>query len=67
MGREPSQVPSCSVSRSGNVWDNSAMESFSSTLKIERVRRRVYATRYEDEGSLGYLSPAEYEKSAGSA
>jgi putative transposase len=35
----------CSMSRSGNVWDNSAMESFFSSLKVERVNRRVYATR----------------------
>jgi putative transposase len=27
----------CSMSRAGKVWDNSAMESFFSTLKIERV------------------------------
>ena len=32
----------CSMSRSGNVWDNAAMESFFSSLKTERVRRQVY-------------------------
>ena len=37
----------CSMSRSGNVWDNSAMESFFSSLKTERVNRRAYATRDE--------------------
>jgi putative transposase len=37
----------CSMSRSGNVWDNSVMESFFSTLKIERCNRRRYATRDE--------------------
>lgn len=35
----------CSMSRSGNVWDNAAMESFFSSLKIERVARKVYRTR----------------------
>ncbi len=35
----------CSMSRSGNVWDNSAMESFFSTLKIERTARKTYRTR----------------------
>jgi putative transposase len=35
----------CSMSRSGNVWDNAAAESFFSTLKIERVKRKVYRTR----------------------
>ena len=74
----------CSMSRSGNVWDNSAMESFFSSLKIERVHRRVYATREEAKAdlfdyverfynprrrhsTLGYLSPADYENTAGSA
>ena len=37
----------CSMSRQGNVWDNSAMESFFSTLKTERVHRRRYRTRDE--------------------
>jgi putative transposase len=35
----------CSMSRSGNVWDNSVMESFFSTMKTERCHRRAYATR----------------------
>ena len=35
----------CSMSRSGNVWDNAAMESFFSSLKTERVRRQVYRSR----------------------
>ena len=36
---------SCSMSRSGNVWDNAAMESFSSSLKTERTARKTYRTR----------------------
>jgi putative transposase len=32
----------CSLSRSGNVWDNAAMESFSSTLRPERTASKVY-------------------------
>lgn len=35
----------CSMSRSGNVWDNAAMESFFSTLKTERIRRKTYRSR----------------------
>jgi putative transposase len=35
----------CSMSRSRNVWDNTAMESFFSSLKTERIRRKVYRTR----------------------
>lgn len=32
----------CSMSRSGNVWDNAAMESFFSTLKTEPIRGKTY-------------------------
>ena len=35
----------CSMSRSGNVWDNAAMESFFSSLKTEHVGRKTYRTR----------------------
>jgi putative transposase len=35
----------CSMSRSGNVWDNAAMESCFSSLKTERTARRMYRTR----------------------
>src|ERR1700722_18349193 len=35
----------CSMSRSGNVWDNAAMESFFSSMKTERIARKVYRTR----------------------
>ena len=37
----------CSMSRSGNCWDNAAMESFFSTLKTERLSRKYYRTRDE--------------------
>lgn len=37
----------CSMSRSGNVWDNAAMESFFSSLKTERTERKTYRTRNE--------------------
>jgi len=37
----------CSMSRSGNVWDNAAMESFFSSLKTERIARKIYRTRNE--------------------
>ena len=74
----------CSMSRLGDVWDNSVMESFFSTLKTERVRGRKYPTRSEAKAdvfdyierfynprrrhsTLGYLSPVEFEKAAGSA
>jgi putative transposase len=37
----------CSMSRAGEVWDNSAMESFFSSMKTERMARKVYRTREE--------------------
>src|SRR5450756_2606841 len=74
----------CSMSRSGNVWDNAVMESFFSSLKTERVARKVYRTRdharadvfdYIDRfyspgrrhSTIGYVSPMEFERMAGSA
>lgn len=74
----------CSMSRSGNVWDNAAMESFFSSLKTERGRGKVYRTRDEARAdvsdyierfynalrrhsTIGYLSPAEFEKKVGLA
>jgi transposase InsO family protein len=36
----------CSMSRSGNVWDNAKVESFLS-LKIERAARKTYRTHDE--------------------
>lgn len=35
----------CSMSRAGQVWDNSVIESFFSTLKTERTNRTHYTTR----------------------
>ncbi len=35
----------CSMSRRGNCWDNAVAESFFSSLKKERVRRKIYRTR----------------------
>ena len=36
-----------SMIRRGNCWDNAVAESFFSSLKKERVKRRIYATREE--------------------
>jgi transposase InsO family protein len=41
-----------SMSRTGNCWDNAAMESFFGTLKRELVHREAYATREEATRSL---------------
>jgi putative transposase len=35
----------CSMRRAGEVWENSAMESFFSSLKAARTARKVYRTR----------------------
>ncbi len=34
-----------SMSRRGNCWDNAVVESFFSSLKKERIKKRIYATR----------------------
>jgi putative transposase len=41
------QGVTCSMSRAGEVWDNSAMESFFSSLKTERTERKLYRSRDE--------------------
>jgi transposase InsO family protein len=33
------------MSRSGNVWDNAAVESFFSSPETERLARMIYRTR----------------------
>jgi len=34
-----------SMSRRGNCWDNAVAESFFSSLKKERIKKRIYPTR----------------------
>ena len=44
------------MSRSGNRWDNAAMESFFSSLKTERTARKTYRTRDEARADVfGYI------------
>ena len=48
----------CSMSRSGNVWDNAAMESFFSLLMIERTARKVFLTRAQAKADVfDYIEP----------
>jgi putative transposase len=64
------------MSRSGNVSDNAATESFFSLPKTERTARKTYRTRVFDyidcfynpkrwRATIGYLSPVEFEMQAG--
>ena len=60
----------CSMSRSGNVWDNAAMESFFSTLKTERVGKTVYRTRAHAKADLfdyieGFYNPTRRHSTLG--
>jgi putative transposase len=38
-----------SMSRKGNCWDNAVAESFFSSLKKERIKKRIYKTREQAE------------------
>ena len=42
----------CSMSRSGNCWDNASMESFFKSFKVELVYQSKYATREEARKSI---------------
>jgi putative transposase len=50
-------VITCSMSRSGDCWDNAAMESFFSTLKTERTSWKNYQSR--DEARAGVFDYIE--------
>ena len=67
----------CSMSRRGNCYDNSVMESFFSTVKLElgetfdSIRRakdqlfdyiEVFYNQQRRHSSLDYMSPAAYER-----
>ena len=41
-----------SMSWSGNVWDNAAMESFFSSLKTESTARKTYRTRSQAKADI---------------
>jgi putative transposase len=62
----------CSMSRSDNVGDNAAMESFFSSLKAERTACKTYRTTQDAKAdvlrrhsTIGYKSPMEFERQAG--
>lgn len=64
----------CRMSCAGEVWDNSAIESFVSSLKTERTARKVYRSRKQARSdlfdyierfykpTLGYISPIKFEE-----
>lgn len=41
-----------SMSRRGNCYDNAVAESFFSSLKKERIRRKIYTTREEAKSEI---------------
>ena len=40
------------MSRRGNCYDNAVAESFFSSLKKERIRRKIYSTRKEAKSEI---------------
>ena len=67
----------CSMSRTGNCYDNAAMESWNSTFKLElgdtfeSIRRgkelafdyiEVFYNQRRRHSSIGYIAPAEHER-----
>jgi putative transposase len=55
----------CSMSRSGNVWDNAAMESFFSSLKTDRTDNKTYRTRTKPGSMCSITSSASITLSEG--
>jgi putative transposase len=55
----------CSLSRSGNVWDNAAMESFFSSLKVERVAARPTARGTRPEPTCSTTSRGSITRGGG--
>jgi putative transposase len=55
----------CSMSRSGKVWDNAAMESFFSSLKTERTSSKTYRTRDEARANVFDYIERFYNANAG--
>lgn len=41
-----------SMSRRGNCWDNAVAESFFSSLKSEKIKRKIYQTRAEAKSEI---------------
>lgn len=55
----------CSMSRAGEVWGNSAMEGFFSSLKTERTAREVYRSREDAGQTCSTTSNASTTRRAG--
>ena len=55
----------CSMSRSGNVWDNAAMESFFSSLKTERTACKTIGRATKPRPMCSTTSSASTIRNAG--
>ena len=55
----------CSMSRSGNCWDNAAMESFFSSLKTERTARKHIARAIRPGPTYSIISSASTTRNGG--
>jgi putative transposase len=52
----------CSMSRKGNCWDNSPMESFFSTLKTECINDRIYFSRAQAKREIFEYIEIDYNR-----
>jgi putative transposase len=52
----------CSMSRKGNCWDNTPLESFFATLKKELVHRNKYQNHTQAKASLFYYIEVFYNR-----
>lgn len=53
----------CSMSRTGNCWDNAPMESFFHTLKTEPIHNREYQTRRQARADIFEYIEVFYNRS----
>jgi putative transposase len=52
------------MSRRGNCWDNAVVESFFSSLKKERIKKRIYKNREIAQADISEYIESFYNRTA---